>query len=863
MSSPPTLLVPGSLSVNGKQLPDEVPVKYIINWLKLRMPEYGSNKFDANNRILIVRAKTGSGKSTVLPVEIFRILRDSSTAPAKQYVGPSVICTQPKIITAMALAYDVSSRPWNEDMVLSRTVGYQTGPFSVRSRSGLLYATSGILMTQLRHQSDAEIMALYRFILVDEAHERSIDSDTVLMMLRNFYARNVGNKMLPFLILTSATYDPVPYSKYFGIGPENIIEISGRGYPIDIRWPTTGVNDFPVAAAETAIKIHEENLDDPPHQSDILIFLPGIGELNAAADRLSESLEKFAANPSMVIIIDSGTIASQGPAFRQIMMPPDQIPWIRGHRPIRRIVLSTNVAETGLTIDTLKYVVESGWTKSMETYPMSGATGLIARPIQQNNATQRFGRCGRLFPGIVYPLYLESTFNSLPPQQVPHIITEGIHSIFIATVSEQHRQKIRSSVHPDFRTEHITMLDSPPSESFIMSNSIATELGFISLSAPLPTTWPSVEFELAISERPDVSPEMRGCGLTAIGQLAAKFNRLSMEGIRVLLAGHVHVAAMSDLVTAVSMFSYTTKSLFLREQGSGGLPIHAQALRASLPLFVVDKHAKVGGAAALPPTEYEEFYYRSKLLIADDFIEAILIFTKFMNMATQCAGDMHKLSEWCLSMKLNITQLFAITEIRTSVVTDLIAAGMNPYHNAEYQITDSTESTFATRILCLKKCLYSGLRGHLLTLDVDTGMYRTLQNELVKVDPLFSDALRARLNAIDVTVDGENTKPKWIVTDQLSLSMVARDKRGQQPIMYTLNASMFSILDGFIQPDVTFNAPRRFQDDMTVSVAPSTRNSHYRQLASYDMVLSAINSVHGVKHPCDQLTPAQRERLLI
>jgi HrpA-like RNA helicase len=863
MSKLPTLLVPGSLSVNGIQLSDEIPVKYIINWLKLRMPEYGSIKFDVNNRILIVRAKTGSGKSTILPVEIFRILRDSSTAVAKQYVGPSVICTQPKIITAMSLAYDVSSRPWNPDMVLSRTVGYHTGPFSERSRSGLLYATSGILMTQLRHHSDAEIMERYRFILIDEAHERSTDSDMVLMMLRNFYARNIGNKMLPFLILTSATYNPILYSEYFGIGPDNIIEITGRAQPIEVRWPKTGVNDFPIAAAETAIMIHEENMSDLPYQADVLIFLPGISEITRAADRLNESLGRFTTNPYMVIIIDSVSISSQGPAFKQVMMPPDQIPWIRGHRPVRRIILSTNVAETGLTIDTLKYVIDSGWTKSMETYPLSGATGLIARPIQKNNAIQRFGRCGRLFPGIVYPLYLESTFNGLSQRQVPHIITEGIHSIFIAIVSEQHRQKIRSSQHPDFRTEHISMIDSPPAESFIMSNSIATELGFMSLDAPLPTTWPPVEFELAICERPDISPQMRGCGLTALGQLASKFNKLTMEGIRVLFSGHVHMASMSDLITAVSMFTYTTKSLFMRESPSGGLPIHAAALRESLPLFVVDKHAKVGGSAALPPTEYEEFYYRSKLLIADDFIESILIVTKFMNMVNQCAGDLRKLSEWCRSVQLNMAQLFAISAIRATVIADLIAAGMNPYHNAEYQISDSTEKTFSTRILCIKKCLYSGLRTHLLTLDAELGLYRTQQNELVKTDPLFSDALRARLNAIDVTIDGENAKPKWIMTDRLSLELVGRDRRGQQPIMYSINASMVSVLDGFIQPDSTFNAPRRFQDNMYVPVAPRTQNSHYRQLTSYNMVLGAINSVHNIRSPCDQLTQVQRGRLLV
>src|SRR6185369_2792690 len=98
-------------------------------------------------------------------------------------------------------------------------------------------------------QEDAEIMGRYQFILVDEAHERSRDSDVTLMLLRNFYERNAGNPRLPFLLLMSATFDPARYAAYFRVGPENVVKVKGRAYPIETHWPAQGVNDYPAGAA--------------------------------------------------------------------------------------------------------------------------------------------------------------------------------------------------------------------------------------------------------------------------------------------------------------------------------------------------------------------------------------------------------------------------------------------------------------------------------------------------------------------------------------------------------------------------------------------------------------------------------------
>ena len=299
MSKAPTLLVSGSLRLGARGEPsDEVPVRYITAWLRKRMPEYGSHTARLADRVLVVRAETGSGKSTTLPVAVFRILRSENTPARQRYQGPGVICTQPRVLTAIALANDVSSRPWNPDMVLGETVGFQTGPVSNKPPAGLVYATAGVLAAQLRNQEDGEIMGRYRFILVDEAHERALDIDMMLLLLRNFSRRNAGNERLPFLLLTSATFVTHRYADYFGVGPDNVIEVVGRTYPIETHWPASGNNDYPAEAAAVAIGIHEGHPEDRPERADILIFMPGAQETTAVALALDKASRQYGAPPA-------------------------------------------------------------------------------------------------------------------------------------------------------------------------------------------------------------------------------------------------------------------------------------------------------------------------------------------------------------------------------------------------------------------------------------------------------------------------------------------------------------------------------------------------------------------------------------
>lgn len=826
-SAKPMLLVPGSLALGVGSAPTNIaPVDYITDWLRRRMPEFGHHSSQLADRILIVQAKTGAGKSTVLPVAIFRLLRGELTPPTQRYHGPSVICTQPRVLTAIALARDVSSRAWNPDMILGVTTGFQTGSVVERPPSGLIFATAGVFAVQLQQMSDADIMSRYRFILVDEAHERALDCDIGLAQIRDFFLRNAGNPQLPFLLVMSATFDPGRYAEYFGLGPKNVVIVEGRAYRIDTIWPAAGVNNYPLAAADTAFRIHNDHLDDPPERADILIFMPGAAESKTVADALRKKAHD-AEQPFLVLIINREVVTSQTGDYVLVFEKPELLPPIGGKRPLRRIVISTIVAETGLTIDTLRYVIDGGWVRSSETYQPWGVRGLITRPAPRSRVAQRMGRAGRLFEGEYHPLFTENVFNALDEQQLPDIFVNGFGGYYLAVVAWQQRQKLLTGVVPEFRVEDMSLLDPPPPEVFLSSNAAAVALGFISPRAPLPIKWPPVFSDAKIAGNFSVSQTAttRGYGLTPLGFVASLFVRTPMEGVRALLATYMWDVAATDMITAVAMFGTSLSDLYNKKAERttqlSGLPLGADALRAAVPPFLLRRADTTGGSATggassipLPPGESEEFYFRTKLLIADDFIEAVLIFDAFATRLDAAKGNLAAVSAWCASVELNFKKLLDIATQRDACFAEMITAGLNPYHLPERRLAALSASEFTEGVRRFKRCMYDGLREKLLRYDASESAYVTHQGLRVRAPPLFTDQMAARLRALRVTQDAPTSwRPQWLLTDQVVLKLIpGRPEDAGDPLLYGVHANLVSVMDGFVDIDPEFGDPREFGD---------------------------------------------------
>ncbi len=758
---PPTLLIAGTLKAPDV-LQGELPIEYIQRWLKKRMIEYGGHGAELKDRIIIVRSETGSGKSTVLPVNIFRILRNKNTSLGEKYRGASVICTQPKVLTAVALANDVSSERLidgvkvrlNPDMIMKTTVGYQTGPITERPICGLIYATAGVLAVQLRNQDDIDIMMKYKFIIVDEAHERSLDSDFMLMLLKNFYERNVGDTRLPFLILTSATFDVKRYAEYFGV-PDNIIEVTGRSFGINIHWLEKSVNNYLKEAITLIQKIHEENLNDVPEKADILMFVPGAMESKEIESGMQQINKQYTRNirPMLIVVINSESIASQSNDFKLIFEKMDKLPLVNNVKPLRRLIISTTVAETGLTIDTLKYVLDGGWNRSKETYQPFGARGLVTRPAPQSRIEQRKGRVGRLFTGEFYPLYTKETFNLLDKQQLPDIISNGIEDVFLPIVKEQQKQKIRRNITSEFLIADMNMLEPPSVETFLMVNTVATTLGFLSPCSYLPRSWPPEDNKIKLGT------EKYGYGLTEIGFIASMFGRTSMEGIRILLMGYIENVSMQDLITMVSMIGTSFEDLFTNQE----------------------KKSKSMGNKLLMLSDEE------KILISDDFIEIILIFNKIMKKISSSQGELRDITKWFKDNGLKFDNIIEVLKKRDSIIEEMISVGLNPFKNEEQNL----HTCDIDKIIQIKQCLYNGFRNKLLIFDKKDYCYKTNLGLKVKVSQ---------------TINNMQNKPKYILTDQIILTSSNKQNPDKQMLLqYVAKCNLISILDGYIGIDESFN----------------------------------------------------------
>lgn len=830
--SSPTLLVKGSLFLSDKakmaKANRDLPINYIISWIKKRMPEYGYNKADLADRILIVRAETGSGKSTVLPVEIFRILRNKDTPISEKYTGKTVICTQPRVLTAVSLAVnDVSSRLWNPDMILGNTVGYQTGPTSNKPKGGLLYATAGVLAVQFENYTDIEIMDTYKFIIIDEAHERSQECDLLIMLLKNFYIRNKGNKNLPFMLLSSATFDIHKYAKYFDINSDdNTVEILGRTYPIITHWPSKESNESYInQSIQISRQIHEDNYNDPSNKCDILIFVPGIKQIDLIKLGLENINKEYGSigskyAPFLILTINRDNINSQTRDFNLMFIRPSLLPKVFNKQVKRRIIIATIVAETGVTVDTLKYVIDCGWNKSTEVYQPWGIFGLITRPAPMNKIKQRKGRVGRLFSGEFYPLYTEQVYNSLEEQQLPDFITMGIKDKFLSMVQIQQRQKIYMGTFPDFRVEDMSLLDTPSMDSFIMANALANLLGFVSEEAPLPKKWP-----------PNFASENIfgieiGYGLTQLGHIAANIKSLGMESIKMILLSYVYDISIEDIININAIISVDGIFTIEETKKKEDTPAGTRALLESIPNYkklcdVVktlkkEQNNLSGGDSNSKFFDLDmqlQSYIIIKLFFSDTFIELLFIFEKFIEMAsTEISAD---ISNWCINMGLDYGNLtFALTK-RNEIIDELYFEGIDPFRNEQFKINTillnfkdkQSLPILLNTIKSIKKCIYGGFFNNILALNSNDNSYYNNQGFRVKLNSPFIASKVFKLFS-DTEKDIEY-KPKWIISNKIELVAVSSpDPSIPAPLLYSAQVKIISVLDGFIYPDLEFGMPK-------------------------------------------------------
>jgi ATP-dependent helicase HrpA len=339
------------------------------------------------HQVVVVAGETGSGKSTQLPKLCLEL--------GREHIGH----TQPRRLAARAVAERVAEE-------LGVEVGGAVG-FAVRftDRTGadtaIKVMTDGILLAEL--QRDRNLRS-YDTLIIDEAHERSLNIDFILGYLKQLLPRRPDLKV----IITSATIDTARFSAHFDGAP--VVEVSGRTYPVDVRYrPPTEDDDDQTSAIVKAV---DELSGEGP--GDILVFLSGEREIRDTADALGRVLP-----PGTEVL----------PLYARLSSAEQHR--VFASHPGRRVVLATNVAETSLTVPGIRYVVDPGTARISRFNRRTKVQRLPIEPVSQASANQRAGRCGRVAPGICIRLYAEDDFTARPEFTEPEILRTNLASVIL------------------------------------------------------------------------------------------------------------------------------------------------------------------------------------------------------------------------------------------------------------------------------------------------------------------------------------------------------------------------------------------------------------------------------------------------
>jgi ATP-dependent helicase HrpA len=344
-----------------------------------------------DSQVVVVSGETGSGKSTQLP----KICLGAGRGEAG-LIGH----TQPRRIAARAVAERVAEE-------LGSTVGGLVGytvRFTDRVASGtrVKVMTDGILLAELQRD---RTLSRYDTIIVDEAHERSLNIDFILGYLKQLLPRRPDLKV----VVTSATIDTERFAAHFGSAP--VIEVTGRTYPVEVRYRPFGVEPEDDRDQVSAIcDALEELAREGP--GDVLVFLSGEREIRDTA----EAVERLALSHTEVL-----------PLYASLSTE-EQHRVFRPHRG-RRVVLATNVAETSLTVPGIRAVVDPGTARISRYNRRTKVQRLPIEPVSQASADQRAGRCGRVGPGICVRLYSEEDYLARSQYTDPEVLRTNLASV--------------------------------------------------------------------------------------------------------------------------------------------------------------------------------------------------------------------------------------------------------------------------------------------------------------------------------------------------------------------------------------------------------------------------------------------------
>jgi ATP-dependent helicase HrpB len=396
----------------------------------------------SGNRLVLV-APTGSGKTTQVPQMLLDAGLADGAAPHSEFRSPSsafrrIVVLQPRRVAARTVAARVA---WERGVKLGAEVGYQIR-FDDQTSLGtrIRFVTEGIL---LRWLQDDPALADVGIVLFDEFHERKLLSDAALALVKQLQRNRRPDLKIAVM---SATLDAAPVAEYLGDCPVLISE--GRTFPVELRH--LDQRDERPASEQAADAV--ARIVNSGAEGDILVFMPGMGEINATinACRANHSRERLALIPL------HGELA---PEDQDLSFAPN---------PLRKVVVATNVAETSVTIDGIRHVIDSGLARIARYDPERGIATLFVEDISRASAEQRKGRSGRTAPGTCYRLWTESSQLNRPESNTPEIQRSDLAEVVLLL----HSLHIRRAVDFDW-------LDKPDPQAIERAEQLLRTLGAV------------------------------------------------------------------------------------------------------------------------------------------------------------------------------------------------------------------------------------------------------------------------------------------------------------------------------------------------------------------------------------------------
>lgn len=776
MSNLPTLFTKGSVKhqqwMDSNVIDKITPIEFLVDYFndKYNSAKEGTvNKY--GDKLTFLLSGTGTGKSTVLPPALFdKFFTDLN-------IRKNIICSQPTIVSAISIPTQIIE--YNKNLIFGENIGYQTGNLIRKPPKGLNYVTTGVLLQIIKSLDDEDIMRKYSFIIVDEIHIRSLEMDSLLFYIKSFLLRCYKDEECPQFILMSATFDPKLYMDYFNSSKNNFIEILGSSFPIVENYAKFDVDDAYQYIYNIIEKLHTDNKSDYLNNEffrDVLVFMPS----TSAIEKLCVKLHNYnfinirdKDKCIAVISILSDDIKNNKIGYKMLTSEISQLKYpiyidgdntkaVKSYKqPKRKVIICTNAMETGITIDSLKYCIDSGMVFSSQFQPQYGVNAILAKNINLQSFYQRRGRLGRKAPGIYYSAFTEKVKDQLDKIVYSDIITQDISSILLGIIinttsttleisndtvnsfqlSKFNQRFYKLNRKKEFDVDDITLMQLPSVDGINYSIVKLQTLGFIDLNLRV----------------------------TPTGYFCNKLRKLPLESIRMIFAGYNTGAHILTLVT-IAAFANSGVKLWI-------------SLNNKYKPNIIDLTEKLN----------ESFNLH---IIADDFINSVFIWEEFI----EYNNKLRKLSEiknWLVERNINYNEFINIIALRDEIISDIILSGLNLHYNSLqlprslYNLSDIIKKDLndgLKEIMKIKRAIYDGYIMNLCFWDDVKSTYVhkfSKQKVLIRSQVISPLIFNESINKI---------RPKNLIVNNITLLL-------KDINLYEFKASFVSVMDGFVNID--------------------------------------------------------------